>query len=135
MDRFSEDGGAHFHPRTAAPLMLNHGGRAGGGGGRCKQLFSLTRPGGDGSRTSPVKFAALGESSHLCPVTPRATFASFPGLSLLSSAHALSQSERSSGSEATPPAPPRGEVWVRPGPETTERLFLQHSWAMTGPPL
>lgn len=41
------------------------------------------------------------------------------------------QSERSSLSETTPP--PRGEVWV--SPETTERLFPQHSWTMTGPPL
>lgn len=83
------------------------------------------------SRTSQIKFPARGESLHLCPVTPRTTFTSFPGLSLLSSAHALRQSERSSLAETTPP--PRGEVWV--SPETTERLFLQHSCAMTGPPL
>lgn len=47
------------------------------------------------------------------------------------STHAFCQSERSSLSETTPP--PCGEVWV--SPETTERLFLQHSWTMTGPPL
>lgn len=75
------------------------------------------------SRTSRTKFPLRGESLHLCPVTPRTTFASFPGLSLLSSAHALRQSERSRLSETTPP--PRAEVWV--SPESTEQLFLQHS--------